>query len=117
MKDGISEKTGTKKSEDGRPGGSATITAQSKPARASPIPRNAPCIPLGRGKSETRTDPQEIPRIDWNGVLPAFITTAPLWAAPLMSVRKKDGKFDSKRLAEITGLWFPMKQENGDERK
>jgi hypothetical protein len=52
------------------------------------IPKNAPCILPRQGKGETKPELQERLRIDWNGVLPAFITTTPLWAAPLVPVKK-----------------------------
>jgi hypothetical protein len=112
--DGIPEQTGVEESGDERPDKSATITIQSKLAYSSPIPQNEPYILLGRRKGETEAETKEIPKVDWNGVLPAFIITAPLWAAPLLPVKKgkkDDEELDSKRLAEITGLWFPMDQE------
>jgi hypothetical protein len=50
-------------------------------------------------------------RIDWNGVAP-ILACAPLWAPAFLSGKKgKDEELDPQRLAEITGLRFPINRE------
>jgi hypothetical protein len=49
--------------------------------------------------------------IDWDGVLPVLACSA-LWAPSLLSGKKgEDEELDSQRLAEITGLKFPIDRE------
>jgi hypothetical protein len=70
-------------------------------------------------KDKVKVKTQPIPRIDWNGILPV-LACAPLWALPFLSEKKgkaDEEELDPQRLAEITGLRFPMEREGRDERK
>jgi hypothetical protein len=88
--------------EGERPGSSATICFQSEHARRTPPQPERLFILRGKPVSET-------PKIDWNGVAPV-IACAPLWL-PAFLTRKDEEEPDSQRLAEITGLRFPMDRE------
>jgi hypothetical protein len=112
--DGIVEETGTEESQHPDPSGkSATIRLQSKLAYSFTKPQPDRYLILrgekGKAKNETTRD---TPKIDWNGIAPV-LACAPLWASPFLSGKKgkQDEELDPKRLAEITGLRFPMDRE------
>jgi hypothetical protein len=88
--------------EGERPGSSATICIQSEHARRMPQQPERLLILKGKPTGET-------PKIDWNGIAPV-IACAPLWL-PAFLTRKDEEELSPQRLAEITGLKFPMDRE------
>jgi hypothetical protein len=100
----------------GRPGRSksATIRLQSALAYSFVKPQPDRYLILRGGKDKT----PDMPKIDWNGVLPV-LACAPLWALPFLSGKKgkDEEELDPQRLAEITGLRFPMEREGRDKRE
>jgi hypothetical protein len=120
--DGIVEETGTEENTDGqtdRPGKSATIRLQSKLAYSFTKPQPDRYLILRGEKGKAEEKARDTPRIDWNGIAPV-LACAPLWASPFLSRKKgkqDEEELDPKRLAEITGLRFPMEREGRDERE
>jgi hypothetical protein len=95
-----------------RPGQSASITFQSAWSDSRSKPKSEPCILL-RG-SKANTPPSEaqnaetpIPKIDWNA-LPPVIAVAPLWLPAFLTKKDEEEELTPQRLAEITGLKFPI---------
>jgi hypothetical protein len=100
--------SGEKETGDHRPGKSATITLHSTLA-PSPAPEPERYLIL-RGKRASTPQPEtpDQPRIDWNGVAPV-IAVAPLWLPAFLSKKEnEEEELSPQRLAEITGLRFPM---------
>jgi hypothetical protein len=101
-----------KKTGDSRPGKSASITLHSAPAQ-SPKPEPERYLILrgpktGAQENKPPTPEAQTPRIDWNGV-PPVIAVAPLWLPAFLTKKEnEDEALTPQRLAEITGLRFPM---------
>jgi hypothetical protein len=103
-----------------RLGKSASITFQSAWADSRSQPKSEPYILL-RGKkpgapaprtsnAEAQTnEAQETPKIDWNA-LPPVIAVAPLWLPAFLTKKDEEEELTPQRLAEITGLKFPMEE-------
>ena len=90
--------------ESARPGSSATICIQSELAYRTPQAPERLLILRGKPAGEA-------PKIDWEGKSPlGALEVAALWTAPLILGQKKDEvkELSPQRLAEITGLRFPM---------
>jgi hypothetical protein len=96
------------KDQGERPGKSASITFHSALGK-SPAPEPERYIILRGTKGEAKGEAPQKPKIDWNGI-PPVIAVAPLWI-PAFLKKDEDEELTPQRLAEITGLRFPMDQE------
>jgi hypothetical protein len=94
---------------DKRSGKSATITLHSAFAASSVEPKVEHYIILRGSKANAQESEAQKPKIDWNGV-PPVIAVAPLWMPAFLS-KKEEEDLSPQRLAEITGLRFPMERE------
>jgi hypothetical protein len=102
---------GEKETGDSRPGKSASIILHSAPAPTPAIREPERYIILrgpktGAQESKPQDAEAQTPRIDWNGTAPV-IAVAPLWI-PAFLTKKENEELTPQRLAEITGLKFPM---------
>jgi hypothetical protein len=100
----------------------ASVPASPDTPDATPAPRNEAYVLLRDQKGTTkpgngaRNETQDKPRIDWNGVAPV-IAVAPLWLPAFLTRKDEDEEtLSPQRLAEITGLKFPMPERNRGEK-
>jgi hypothetical protein len=109
--DGIVEGIGTEDPDSS--GKSATIRLQSKLAYSFAKPQPDRYLILRGEKDKVKDEARNTPRVNWNGIAPV-LACAPLWASPFLSGKKgkqEEEEHDPQRLAEITGLKFPMDRE------